>query len=77
VKVWIDQDLCTGCSLCEGLVPELFAMVDGVAYVRERGTALVHPGGSGSKAEVPAHLERAVLSAAAETPGACIFIEPE
>ena len=35
----------------------------------------VDPGGSQSRAAVPPHLEQAVLDAAAETPGQCIFVE--
>ncbi|MBU3955303.1 ferredoxin [bacterium] len=34
MKVTIDADLCTGCSLCEQTVPEVFEIVDGVAVVK-------------------------------------------
>ena len=36
IKVWIDQDLCTGDGLCEEICPSVFAMHDdGLAYVKE------------------------------------------
>ena len=36
VKVWIDQDLCTGDGLCAEICPEVFIMRDdGLAYVQE------------------------------------------
>ncbi len=33
-KVWIDEDACTGCGLCEETCPEIFE-VDDVAEVKE------------------------------------------
>ena len=36
MKVWIDQDLCTGDGLCVEICPGLFDMHDdGLAYVKE------------------------------------------
>ena len=36
MKVWIDQDLCTGDGLCEEIAPDVFALLDdGLAYVKE------------------------------------------
>ena len=36
LKVWIDQDLCTGDGLCEEICPSVFGMAqDGLAYVKE------------------------------------------
>ena len=36
MKVWIDQDLCTGDGLCEEIAPDVFVLLDdGLAYVRE------------------------------------------
>ena len=36
MKVWIDQDLCTGDGLCAEIAPDVFTMMpDGLAYVRE------------------------------------------
>ena len=35
MKVWIDQDLCTGDGLCVQLAPEVFEFdIDGLAYVK-------------------------------------------
>ena len=39
MKVWIDQDLCTGDGLCEEIAPAVFTLLDdGLAYVKERTT---------------------------------------
>ena len=36
MKVWIDQDLCTGDGLCEEIAPDVFTLLDdGLAYVVE------------------------------------------
>ncbi|TML19869.1 MAG: ferredoxin [Actinobacteria bacterium] len=35
MKVWIDQDLCTGDGLCTDHCPEVFVLLeDGISYVR-------------------------------------------
>ena len=78
MKVWIDQDLCTGDGLCEDHCPEVFILLeDGISYVQEDGAALNDPGGSARMAVVPARFERAVVEAAEDCPGECIFIEPD
>ncbi len=47
MKVWIDQDLCTGDGLCEEICPQVFVLLeDGLAYVRDDGRVLNDPGGS-------------------------------
>ncbi len=33
-KVWVDEDECTGCGLCEDTCPEVFE-VDDVATIKE------------------------------------------
>ena len=39
LRVWIDQDLCTGDGLCEEICPDVFTLLDdGLAYVKEGGT---------------------------------------
>jgi ferredoxin len=77
MRVWIDQDLCTGDGLCVDHCPEVFILLeDGIAYVREAGAALNDPGGSGSPATVPQRSEFTVIEAAEVCPGECIFIEP-
>jgi len=78
MRVWIDQDLCTGDGLCEDHCPEVFMLLeDGIAYVKEKGRALNDPGQWDSLARVPRPLEAAVISAAEHCPGECIFIEAD
>ena len=75
MDVWVDQDLCTGDGLCVDICPDVFAMVDGLSYVRIGSSIAVDPGGSGSLAPVAPHHLDAVIEAAEECPGECIFIE--
>ena len=76
MKVWIDQDLCTGDGLCEEICPDVFSLQDdGLAYVKEGAEVQSNPGGSQSMVDVPNALEDAVTEAAEECPGECIFIE--
>ena len=76
MRVWIDQDLCTGDGLCVDHCPDAFVQLeDGIAYVAERGVALNDPGSSGSLAIVELRDQLAVVQAAEVCPGECIFIE--
>ena len=76
MKVWIDQDLCTGDGLCEEIAPDVFTLLDdGLAYVVEDGNVFSDPGGPEGLAAVPAGQEEAVIESAEECPGECIFIE--
>ncbi len=76
MRVWIDQDLCTGDGLCTDHAPDVFTLLeDGIAYVKEAGLVLNDPGSAGSLARVPSHLEGDVVHAADDCPGECIFIE--
>jgi len=76
MKVWIDQDLCTGDGLCEEIAPAVFTLLDdGLAYVKEDSDVKSDPGGSAGMAAVPGELEDAVVEASEECPGECIFIE--
>lgn len=34
-KVWVDEDTCTGCGLCEDTCPEVFEMEDDIAVVKD------------------------------------------
>jgi ferredoxin len=82
MKVWIDQDLCTGDGLCEEIAPDVFVLLDdGLAYVREGDTiyaaAKGNPQGSEGVAQVPAGLEDATRESVEECPGECIFIIEE
>ncbi len=76
MKVWIDQDLCTGDGLCEEIAPAVFTLLDdGLAYVKDGATVLSEPGGSAQMADVPDDLQDAVVEASEECPGECIFVE--
>ena len=80
MKVWIDQDLCTGDGLCTDHAPAVFTLLeDGIAYVKEGdkifATAKGNAQGADGLANVPAGQEEAVIESAEECPGECIFIE--
>ena len=76
MKVWIDQDLCTGDGLCEEIAPDVFTLLDdGLAYVKEGDKVFSDPGGAEGLADVPAGQEEATIESAEECPGECIFIE--
>ena len=76
MRVWIDQDLCTGDGLCVDHCPDVFVQLeDGIAYVAEHAVPLNDPGGPGSLARVSLRLHRRVIEAADDCPGECIFIE--
>ncbi len=76
MRVWIDQDLCTGDGLCVDHAPDVFVMLeDGIAYVVENGAAQNDPGGSQSLALVPRIYEQDAIAAVERCPGECIFIE--
>lgn len=76
MRVWIDQDLCTGDGLCVDHCHDVFVQLeDGIAYVSQDGRALNDPGGSGSLAPVADRHVADVIHAAETCPGECIFIE--
>ncbi|NBS92150.1 MAG: ferredoxin [Betaproteobacteria bacterium] len=85
MKVWIDQDLCTGDGLCAELAPDVFAMhTDGLAYVKDPAWPnLFGPDRKGSEpklkmtetADFPESMLDDVIQAAEDCPGECIFIE--
>jgi ferredoxin len=82
MKVWIDQDLCTGDGLCEEIAPDVFTLLDdGLAYVKDGpkvyATASGNAQGAEGMANIPDGLVDAVIEAAEECPGECIFIEVE
>ncbi len=81
MKVWIDQDLCTGDGLCEEIAPDVFTLLDdGLAYVKEGSTvystAKVKAQGAAGVANFADSQLYAVVESAEECPGECIFIEP-
>ena len=74
MRVWIDQDLCTGDGLCAEICPAVFAMADdGLAYVKQNGVVLAG-GFADALADVPESEEDGVAEAAEACPGECIFI---
>ena len=80
MKVWIDQDLCTGDGLCEEIAPDVFVLLDdGLAYVREGDKIYSaekgNPQGAQGIAVVPVGQEDLAIEAAEECPGECIFLE--
>ena len=87
MRVWIDQDLCTGDGICVEISGPIFQMhEDGLAYVKEAGwSGLGGPSGGAEPARqgpsgtvpVPDGNLDAVIDAAEECPGECIFIEPD
>lgn len=81
MKVWIDQDLCTGDGLCEEIAPDVFILLDdGLAYVRESGTIYAqsqgNPEGAEGLATIPEGQLDLVIESVEECPGECIFVEP-
>ncbi len=78
MRVWIDQDLCTGDGLCVDHCPDVFMQLeDGIAYVHEGAAVGNDPGGGGSLVYVPVRQHPAAIAAAEDCPGECIFIEVE
>jgi ferredoxin len=80
MRVWVDPDLCTGDGLCTDHCPEMFVLLeDGISYVRDpvHGQVANDPGGRPSAVPVPRRLERAVIDAAIDCPGECIFVEDD
>ena len=80
MKVWIDQDLCTGDGLCEEICPDVFTLLDdGLAYVKEGATVYAEAKGNKQGADglanFPDNKLDAVVEAAEECPGECIFLE--
>jgi ferredoxin len=81
MKVWIDQDLCTGDGLCEEIAPDVFVLLDdGLAYVKEGDKIFAesegNPEGAKGIADFPDDQMELVVESAEECPGECIYIEP-
>jgi ferredoxin len=73
LRVWVDQELCTGDGLCVQYAPEVFEFdVDGLAYVKDgSGELQLAPG---ARTDIPAHLRLDVIDAAHDCPGNCIHV---
>ncbi len=84
MKVWIDQDLCTGDGLCEEIAPDVFfGLDDGLFYVKESegnfGTeklfdGAANPAGPDGMARIADSGLEAVIESAEECPGEGIVI---
>jgi ferredoxin len=74
MKVWIEQDYCTGDGLCTDLCPEVFEMGDdGLARICNNGhTPLEDEAGA---FEVSDDLEASVLEAQGQCAGECIYVK--
>ena len=76
MKVWIDQDLCTGDGLCEEIAPASSRCSTTVSPTSRRAIRFeVRPGRCRRHGPGAQDLEDAVTEAAEECPGECIFIE--
>ena len=74
MRVWIDQDCCTGAGLCVDHCPDLFIVLeDGIGYVHDADVVFSDP--AQPSVAVPARYEHAVVDAAERCPGECIFVE--
>ena len=76
MKVWSDQEYCTGDGLCEELCSAMFQLEDdGLAYVKENGVVPSDRAGREAMVAVSSDDEEAVREAVQECAGECIFIE--
>jgi ferredoxin len=85
MKVWIDQELCTGDGQCVDICPDVFFLHDDDvtyrSFVKEVGESGYSPDGTPKlqsregTADVPPALEDAVTEAADLCPGMCIMLE--
>ncbi|GGK01998.1 ferredoxin [Pilimelia anulata] len=73
LRVYVDQDLCTGDGLCVQYAPDVFEFdIDGLAYVKgDDGELRTAPG---SRVGIPDRLRLDVLDAARDCPGECIHV---
>lgn len=73
MRVYVDQDKCTGDGLCVQYATQVFEFdIDGLAYVKgpdgELRTAV------GAEVDVPKSLQLEVIDAAEQCPGECIYV---
>ena len=76
MRVWIDQDCCTGAGLCVDHCPDLFIVLDdGIGYVRDGATIVTDP--EQPSVHVPRRFEHDAIDAVERCPGECIYLEPD
>jgi len=74
MRVWIDQDCCTGAGLCVDHCPELFVVLeDGIGYVRDGPVV----SSDTTSVPVPRRYEQAAIDAVERCPGECIYLDPD
>jgi ferredoxin len=74
LRVRVDQNACTGDGLCVQLAPSVFEFdVDGLAYVKDDAGELRTA--AGAHVPIPLPVVDAVVDAADECPGNCIYVE--
>jgi ferredoxin len=72
VRVWIEQEFCTGDGLCEDLCSDVFEMRDdGLAHVKGEDT----PNAGKPGVNVPEAFDDGVLDAQSQCAGECIYAE--
>jgi ferredoxin len=73
MRVYVDQDKCTGDGLCVQYATEVFEFdIDGLAYVKgPDGELQTAPG---AEVVVPKGLELEVIDSAEQCPGECIYV---
>jgi ferredoxin len=74
MRVWIDQDCCTGAGLCVDHCPELFVVLeDGIGYVRDGPVVISDT----TSVPVPRRYAQAAIDAVERCPGECIYLDPD
>jgi ferredoxin len=76
MRVWIDQDCCTGAGLCVDHCPDLFIVLDdGIGYVHDGALVITDP--AHPSIPIPRRHEQAAIDAVERCPGECIYLEPD
>ena len=77
MRVWIDQDCCTGAGLCVDHCADIFVVLDdGIGYVHDHHVVIDEP--RRSRRHGPVKLRtRTVIDAVERCPGECIYVEPD
>ncbi len=86
MRVWIDQDLCTGDGICSEIAPDVFQPRDDGLVGGQRGSIELReqedlrwqgrPGWCRRRCPSPGRAEDITIEAAEECPGECIMLEP-
>jgi ferredoxin len=72
IRVWIDQDECSGVGVCVDACPQLFSLeADGLAYLRTTAGLL----GSNQPVLVGDDMAESVIDAAEDCPENCIYVD--